>query len=225
MASGSQTGTIEFISSGFELYLPPTQFSSRFVMYDDSTDTFYNVDYETQLLQNTIPWADLAIQTITDPAIAFPPEQSSMLKPPPQGMQFATGMLVSVLRREGHTIVARKLGRVNVKPLPAALMSWPGLVEKKGPVLPREMRAGLMRKLWNRRPGARELPITYVASSDILDNMPRKWHTDGAALNYELDNIFSAGKAIRASQRWKVEDVEHEQIAKSRERAADRMIS
>jgi hypothetical protein len=74
MATASQTGTMEFISSGFELYLPPTQFMSRFVMYDDSPDSFYDVDYETQLLQYTIPWADLAIQTITDPAIVFPPE-------------------------------------------------------------------------------------------------------------------------------------------------------
>jgi hypothetical protein len=64
-------------------------------------------------------------------------------------MQFATGMLVSVLRREGHTVVARKLGRVNVKPLPVSLMGWPGLMEKKGPVLPREMRGGLIGKLWS----------------------------------------------------------------------------
>jgi hypothetical protein len=225
MSSLIETGVIEFYSSGFELYLPPTPFKSRFVMLDGSTNTFYDVDCEAPSLGNRTPWNLLAPETLRDPAIAFPPEQCNMLKPHAAGgMNFATGFLVSIMRREGERFIAEKVCQANVRPIEARYMNWDALKQMKGDVLPNEMRAGLMQHLWNRRPEASSRPISYVTSSGILDEMPRKWHQDGAALNDELDNMFAAGKAIPGSQRWSVGNVEVEQIQKSKDQAPNMVI-
>jgi hypothetical protein len=77
-------------------------------------------------------------------------------------------------------------------------MSWDGLIDKKGLVLPAEMKAGLMGRLWNRRPDV-GTAATFITLAEIPNRMPRQWHIDGAALNFELDNIFSADKEISIS--------------------------
>jgi hypothetical protein len=101
MSLSDMLGVLEFRSGGFELYLPPTRFSSppeppSFVMLDDSSQVFYDVDYQALQLGNTTPWSTLALHTVPDPAIVFPPEQCDML----QIMNFATGFLVSIESRD-----------------------------------------------------------------------------------------------------------------------------
>ena len=212
---------LQFRSWGFELYVPPTPFSSppaptRFVMLDDLNDVFYDIDYETPLLGNKTPWTELALHTVPDPAIVFPPEQQDML----HKMQFATGFLVSIESRSSTLITARKIGRVNVKQLPEKLMNWSALRALKGKELPAEMRAGLLRRIWNRRSGAADHSIPFVTPSRILNDMPRPWHRDAVALNYELDERFAGGKALGPPSRWKVSGLDAEQIQKSKTRAA-----
>ena len=212
---------LQFRSWGFELYVPPTPFSSppaptRFVMLDDLNGVFYDVDYETPLLGNKTPWMELALHTVTDPAIVFPPEQQDML----HKKQFATGFLVSIGSRSPTLITARMLGRVNVKKLPQELMNWSALRALKGKELPAEMCAGLLRRIWNRRAGAAAQSFPFVTPSRILNGMPRPWHRDGVALNYELDERFAGGKALGPPSCWKVSGLDAEQIQKSRTRAA-----
>jgi hypothetical protein len=166
-------------------------------MLDEENDIFYDVDCTTLRTDADPSWEASAPQGFEDPAIVFPPEQAYKLGP----HSIAVGFLVSITQREDGEIRARSYGRAMVKPLPPQLMSWEGLVDTKGPVLPAEMKAGLMGRLWNRRPGAENEP-RFVTSMDILGKMPRKWHEDGAALNYELDNLFAAGKEISTSQAW-----------------------
>ncbi len=214
--SSNSAGVLEFRSSGFELYLPPTNFKSRFVMFDDSNQIFYDVNYDTELLGNRIPWPSLKPENLRDPAIVFPPKQSDALKI----MNFATGFLVSILHREGDKFVAQKLGLVEVKALKEELMNWSALTALKGEELPNEMKAGLMRRLWDRRPGSQHRSIPYVTPGSVLDQMPRRWHTDGAALNYELYLIFAAGAPLASTQHWEVHDIE-DQITKSETRAKD----
>jgi hypothetical protein len=226
MSSYGTLGILKFKSRGFKLYLPPTPFSNppayaRFVMLDDSTETFYDVDYQTELLGNTTPWTALALHKVRDPAIVFPPEQCDML----QTMAFATGFLVSIERRDREIFVAKKIGRVNVKPLEEKHMNWAALESSKGGELPMEMRAGLLRRIWNRRPSATSQPIAYVTPRAILEGMPRQWYQDGAALNYELDQVFAGGAPIGEQQHWVVHDVEFDQIEKSMKRAGYRVLS
>lgn len=203
MLSSGEPGVLSFRSCGFELYLPPTPFKSRFVMLNDSTQIFYDVDYETSLLGNKSAWSDLAPETLKDPAIVFPPEQRDYAK----SGEFAIGFLVSILRREVGRTVAKKLGRVNVKPFEKRLMNWSALKATKGEELPNEMQAGLLRNLWNKRTASLH-SIPYVTESSVLDAMPRKWHLDGAALNYELDSIFAGGAWLDDSHIWEVHEVE-----------------
>lgn len=49
-------------------------------MLNDSTQIFYDVDYETSLPGNKTAWLDLAQETLKDPAIVFPPEQGDYAK-------------------------------------------------------------------------------------------------------------------------------------------------
>jgi hypothetical protein len=212
---------LTFLSWGFELYLPPNAFSTpparpRFVMLDDLNDVFYDVDYETALLGNQTSWTDLAIHKIRDAAIVFPPEQQDML----QMQRFATGLLVSIESRTSEMIIAKKVGRVNVKPLPQEFMNWSALTGLKGKELPAEMRAGLLRRVWNRRPVTGSQSSSFVTPSRILNAMPRPWHRDGVALSYELDDRFVGGKAVGPPSVWRVSGLDAEQIAKSRHRAA-----
>jgi hypothetical protein len=168
-------------------------------MLEEETGVFYDVDYVTLRAESDPTWADIAPESFQDPAIVFPPEQSRYLREE----TIATGFLVSITRREGEEIWARSFGRVMVKPFPPNMMSWEKLREMKGPVLPAEMKSGLMGRLWNQRPGANQANApSFVTSRTILDNMPRKWHEDGAALNNELDCIFAASRLLPVSQKW-----------------------
>ena len=90
----------------------------------------------------------------------------------------------------------------------------------KGKELPAEMRAGLLRRIWNRRSNAADQSIPFVTPSRILNGMPRPWHRDGVALNYELDERFAGGKTLGPPSRWKVSGLDAEQIEKSNTRAA-----
>lgn len=209
MASQNDSDFIAIKSAGFELYLPPTPMLNpqtnpperpRFVMLDYTNDVFYDVDYETANLRNSTSYAALALHTVQDPAIVFPPNQWNML----QTMKFATGFLVSIISRDGQTFSAKNLGSVNVKPLRQELMNWAALRSKKGPELPAEMKAGLLRHVWNRRSNAATQSIPYVHQRHVLDNMSNPWHRDGVALNYELDQQFAGGRLFGAEQQWKL---------------------
>jgi hypothetical protein len=83
-------------------------------------------------------------------------------------------------------------------------MNWSALESKKCPELPAEMKASLLRHIYNRRSGTGVQNISCVTPRKILDDMKRNWHLDGALLNHELDNIFAAGKRVSNEQRWKL---------------------
>jgi hypothetical protein len=186
---------------GFELYLPPTPFKSRFIMLDELTSTFYDVDYATPTIGNTMQWEDLAPESIQDPAIIL-----ADAVPVIDGRDErigSLGVLVSITRRTEQTIFATYLGRVFVRKLPASLMNWEALTQTKGADRVGEMRAGLMSRLWNRRPGVPQLSgPPWVTSLEILDTMPGRWREDGAALNYELDYTFASSRHILPEQEW-----------------------
>jgi Heterokaryon incompatibility protein (HET) len=185
---------------GFELYLPPTPFKPRFVMLDELTSTFYDVHYATPLAGNKVRWEDLAPESIQDPALILA-EDVALIAPDARIGVF--GLLVSITRRTEQTLVATYLGRVFVRKFPASLMSWEALTKMKGVTRASEMKAGLMARLWNRRP---EVPQSsgspWVTSPEILDQMPDRWREDGAALNYELDYMFASSRYLLREQKW-----------------------
>ncbi len=77
----------------------------------------------------------------------------------------------------------------------------------KGDVLPDEMKNGLLGRLWGGESRSAAEGADFVTPRPILDNMPRKWHIDPAALNTELDGIFAAGKKIQEGELpWKIEE-------------------
>src|SRR6201999_2747155 len=109
----------------------------------DLDDTFYQVIYSGPGLKNTIPWPDLALHTVPDPAIVFPPNQQNTFS---AGLSImATGFLVSIISRESGVFEAKWLGTVHVDRLPEASMNWGALESLKGDELPAEMRNGLLR--------------------------------------------------------------------------------
>lgn len=205
MAFAKSTGLVEFSSGGFELHLPPTPFSQppnppRFVMLDDIHQVFYDVAYQPPHSGNTTPWPALAAHTIPDPAITFHPHQWTRL----QATRSAMGFLVSINHRDGDVFHGTIAGTVSVQTLPQNLMNWAALRSLKGPELPAEMRAGLLRRVWNRRPGSRTDAVSYVTSGAVLEQMPRPWHRDGAALNWELDERFAGGVLLGEQQQWRL---------------------
>ena len=202
MVSIAGSGVFEIQSAGFELYTPPTAFSQppkppHFVMLDDLNEIFYDVGYDIVHVKNTVPWTELNLHKVPDPAIAFLPGQAENLEKD----GYATGMLVSIDYRSENLISARRMGNVNLRVLPKKFMNWSALDAQKGRELPEEMREGLLRKVWNRRPDPENQTISYATPSHVLDNMPRPWHKNGAALNLELDQRFVGALALE-SQRW-----------------------
>jgi hypothetical protein len=198
MAVFSPDGS-ELRSFGFEVYFPPTPFKPRFVLHEATKDTFYDVDTTYQPLPSQPAWNSIAAHEISDPAI--------MLSGNVRGSsESVTGFLIAIDCRERETFIGRHIARVQVRELNPALMSWEGLKDMKGPVLPAEMKAGLMERLWNRRSGvtAPDASGPFVSDMAVLSNMPRRWHVDGAALNYELDYIFAAGRELSPDQKWKI---------------------
>lgn len=206
----------EFTSGGFELYVPPTKFPkpdepARFVMLDDINDTFYQVVYEGPGLQNMNTWKDLDLHTINDPAIVFPPKQLDAFEA--RLSLLATGFLVSITFRSPEIFIADWLGAVHVYRLPEHRMNWGALESLKGEELPTEMRAGLLRYVFDRRPGLRSISHTYMTPRNTLDNMIRPWHVDGASLNWELDSRFTGANVIPREQSWRLIDRGPRQIA------------
>ncbi|KIY02928.1 uncharacterized protein Z520_01393 [Fonsecaea multimorphosa CBS 102226] len=207
-------GVFELRSDGFELFTPPTPFSQppkppHFVMVDDLNEVFYDVGYDTVHVKNTLSWTELALHRVPDPAITFLPGQAEKL----HRDGFATGMLVSIESRTPReppavgdgaepqeVFSARRIGNVNVRVLDKKFMNWSALASLKGPELPEEMKEGLLRRVWNRRPGAAAATaaqsIPYVTPGSVLDEMSNPWHTDGDALNYELDQRFVGALAL-----------------------------
>lgn len=190
-------------AEGYVLYIPPDPIRPRFVMLDEITRTFYDVDLETPQLGNPVSWKSTGVSRSTlgqNLALVFPNPLDDTGKAELQrtgyNPDFQVGRLVSVARREGRKIYGRIVAKVNVKPVPKRMMSWEGLKAKKGAVLANEMRNGLCGRLWG-RPNA---SVGFVTPRSILDNMPRKWHVDPRALNYELDRIFAAGERIRKGE-------------------------
>ena len=186
---------LHIASAGFELYLPPTSIEPRFIMLDELTSTFYDVDYSTPEISNTVQWQTIALETVVDPAIVM-----QML--PDHLGNGALGLLVSITRREDDVFFATYLGQVWVKRHDPRF-NWEAVAHQKGQALSDEMRTGLMSQLWNRRPSAtRAADHAYVTSRDVLDRMTNRWHEDGAALNYELDYMWASSRAKPAEQKW-----------------------
>lgn len=193
----------------------------RFVMLEEESSRFYDVDLETALLDNPADWVQNGIypEKVAGKgkglAIIFPTPLDDMkkteLKDRGYKPNFQVGRLVAldVFRaiNTPQTVVPLKgktIGKVNVAPFDSAMVSWPLLKEKKGPVLPDEMKAGLLGKLWGHdRPSY--TGSEFVTSLNVLENMPRRWHRDPRALNYELDNMFAVGKEL-ASADWVLDD-------------------
>lgn len=180
--------------------MPPKR--PHFVMVDDLNNVFYDVDYESPDLKNPVPWAELLLHTSRDPAIVFPPNQYQLGVENP-GLRI-TGFLVLIQSREDDVFTGYKIGTVHVQPLAQERMNWGVLESWKGPELASEVRAGLLRHVFNRRPGAHPIAISYVTPRNILDSMQRQWHKNAAALEYELDGIFAGGRRIGENQRWRL---------------------
>ena len=203
------------MAPGYFLYLPPTPIKSRFVMLEETTKTFYDVDTQTPLLGNPASWATTGLSPSvlgSKPAIVFPiplNEISKMiLRDEGFNPEFMVGRLVSIESQDGMNVFAKVVGRVNVRPLPQNMMSWEALKTKKGDVLPDEMKNGLLGRLWGGQNEDAVGAAGFVTPRDVLDNMPRKWHIDPAALNTELDGNFAAGKRIKEGElTWMMEGI------------------
>jgi hypothetical protein len=209
--AASEGQSLAVTSGGFELYVPPTPFSmgdpekkdptGRFVMLDDENDIFYDVDYGSEPLRNSTPWSKLALYNVVDPAIVFPPKQWQKLHEPDW---LPTGFLVAIQSRDDNVFRAVKIGAVHVKRLRRELMSWGALESLRGSELTTEMKAGLLRRVFNRRPGSNAEPASYVNAKKVLDGKQRPWHQDGNWLNWELSHRFVGGKKIDEGQRWEL---------------------
>jgi hypothetical protein len=200
MSSPHLTVLPPFNSGGFELFLPPTPFSqppepAQFIMLDDVNQIFYDVRYRGA---DSTSWTAIKAHQIPDPAIVFPPNQWTHMLASSHG----TGFLVSIESREREVFYARMLGTVNVAPVDEKRMNWGALRGEKGPELPAEMKSGLLRHVWDRRSRPSFHAIAYETSAAVLNRMPRPWHRDGAALNYELDHVFAGCLALGAQTSW-----------------------
>lgn len=199
-----------FNSGGFELFVPPTPFRPPdqpplFVMLEDLEDAFYEVDYESADLRNTTPWSELGLYTVLDPAIAFPSLQWQKFENlADESVEKVTGFLVAIQSREGDAWTAVKLGAVHIRKYPEEVVNWRALESTKGPELGAEMKAGLLRHIYNRRSGSVQRSIPYVTSRRILDEMEKPWHEDGAALNWHLDGRFVGAARVARDQRWRL---------------------
>ena len=190
-------------AEGYLLFIPPDPIKSRFVMLDEATKTFHDVDLETALLGNPASWKQTGVSPSilgNELAIVFPTPLGDSQKAELEGHDydpnFSVGRLVSVDRHEGNKVYGKIIAKVNVKPLNQNAMSWEGLTNMKGAVLAEEMRNGLCGRLW----GLPNATQGFVTSREILDKMPRKWHVDPVALNYELDKMFAAGQHVRKGE-------------------------
>jgi hypothetical protein len=134
------------------------------------------------------------LHTTPDPAIVFPPNQQEIFDA--KLSITATGFLVSIISRANGEFVAKWLGTVHVDRLPEQSMNWGALESLKGDELPAEMRNGLLRFVFNRRPGASGGSHSYVTPRGVLDGLERPWYKDGASLAWELDDRFVGGAEV-----------------------------
>jgi len=203
---------LSFASGGFELFVPPTPFSQPpkpacFVMLDDQNDTFYEVDYQSVDLRNSIDWTALELHAVRDPAVVFPTLQWQTFENDTNAK--ITGFVVDIKSRDVERWTAETMGMVHVHRLPQEGMNWSVLASLKGSELPEEMKAGLLRKLFNQRENSVMQSISYVTPRRVLDTMKRPWHQDGVALNWELDECFVGGSRVETKQKWELYAAEH----------------
>jgi hypothetical protein len=153
-------------------------------------------------LKNRKSWKDLQLHTVQIPAIIFHPDNWQAQD---KKAVVGEGYLVTMEPlQQGEVRTATMLGTVHVSPLKQEHMSWGALEDLKGAELPAEMKAGLLRKVFNRRPGADLSSISYVTPSKTFRGMKSPWHEDGGQLNFQLDSRFAGGSQIEIGQRWKV---------------------
>lgn len=193
---------------GFYLYIPPSRIKTRFIMLEESSKTFYEVDAQTPRLGNPTSWEESGFSSMDfgrDLAIVIPntlgpeyksriasrefPQEFGVGKTKTLNPQFEVGTLVAISRSEGNTIHGEVLGRVNINP--SRFLTWSAMENMKHNVLSDEMRNGLLGSLWGNRHVDRK-----VVHPDILAEMPRKWHDDPVILSKELDDMFASGHAI-----------------------------
>ena len=130
----------------YYLYLPPTPIKARFVMLEESTKTFYDVDTITSELGNPSTWTYLGLSPSIvgqRPAIIIPNRlnddwQKRLIEKGRKenvsvNPNFEVGRLVSVERQEGNVVFAKILGKVNICPCKPNVMSWEGLKDEKWP--------------------------------------------------------------------------------------------
>lgn len=196
---------------GYILSLPPTPIRSRFVLIEETTKRFYDVDTATRLLQNPESWESDGLSPASlgrDLAIVIPDSLSddsrerlaSMGRTEAQfkSVDFETGLLVAITRREGNNIYADVRGRVNVCPFQENVMSWKKLEDMKGQVLVDELRNGLLERVYTSVDS--ESKLVHAA---VLNKMPRKWHIDAAAMSAELYHMFASGRVVKKGDvRW-----------------------
>lgn len=207
IASSDGCRNLNFASGGFELFVPPVPFSQPpepacFVMLDDQNDAFYEVDYQSVDLRNSTDWTALKLHTVPDPAVVFPTLQWQKFENDIN--KKITGFVVDIKSRGEDSWTAEKIGAVHVRRFPQEYMNWSALASLKGSELPEEMKAGLLRKVFNQREGSMVQTISYATPRRILDTMKRPWHQDGAALNWELDEKFVGANRIEKDQKWKL---------------------
>jgi hypothetical protein len=202
---------------GFLLCLPPTPVKARFVMLEESSKIFYDVDCMFPLLKNPSSWATTGISSALlgaeRLAIVVPDRlnaewRTNLAKqgPLPDGRpynpDFEVARLVGIAAQEqqagGKVIRGKVLGKVNVRPYSTDVMSFATLESMKPSVLVDEVKNGLLGKLYGG--SAPEKPST---NPQALESTSGKWRVDAAALNYELDGFFAAGVEIKqGSAKW-----------------------
>lgn len=207
VGNSDSRANLNFASGGFELFVPPVPFSQPpepacFVMLDDQNNAFYEVDYQSVDLKNSIDWTALKLHTVLDPALVFPTLQWQTFEKDMN--KKITGFVVDIKSRDEDSWTAERIGTVHVRRFPQEYINWSVLASLKGSELPEEMKAGLLRKVFNQGRSSMTQTISYVTPRRILDTMERPWHQDGAALNWELDERFVGANRIEKDQKWKL---------------------
>ena len=183
--------------------------NTRFVLLEESTKTFYDVDAKTPRLGNPSSWEVSGLSNVIlgdRLAIVIPDsldeEREAKIK---EGLNLESvvGKLVSIQTTGDKTVRAKVLGRVFVKPFQPEQMSWEILEDMYSrPVLPDEMKNGLLGSLWvGLHPDRKEIHPKKSA------NLSRKWNTKPRTLSAELYDMFAAGEKIENGRlHWELEE-------------------
>lgn len=198
-------------ASGYFLNLPPTPIRSRFVLIEETTKRFYDIDTATPLLKNPESWESDGLSSANvgrDLAIVIPESLSddsrarlaSLGRAEPQfkSVDFEIGLLVAITRREGDNVYADVKGRVNVCPFKEMVMSWEKLGDMKGKVMVDKLRNGLLEQLYSGENSAHEFVHTEVSHE-----MSQEWHSDATVMSAELYHMFASGRIVKKGDvRW-----------------------